>query len=68
MTTLDKTDDPYYTRTRDGRRAHICATPGHTRYWLNSGAALWLCAVCHPPKWDVALAGVRELTEAGEAT
>lgn len=60
MTTFTQ-DQPYYQRTRDNRRAHICSMPGHTRYWLNSGAALWVCERCHPPVGDVAIAMVWEL-------
>lgn len=65
MTTTAPLDAPYYTKTRDGRRVHVCAMPGHDRYWLNVGAALWVCAACHPPLpgESVALARVGEFTE-----
>lgn len=55
------TDPPYYTPARDGHRVHICPMPGHSRYWLNAWAALWVCEKCHPPKRDVALAMVWEI-------
>lgn len=56
-------DPPYYQRTRDNRRVHVCTTVGHTRYWLNSGAALWVCERCHPAVGDVAIAMIGEIVE-----
>lgn len=65
MPTTDPLDAPYYQRTRDGRRVHVCTMAGHGRYWLNSGAALWVCERCHPPLpgASVALVSVGELVE-----
>lgn len=62
----DPLDTPYYTKTRDGRRVHVCQIPGHTRYWLNVGAALWVCERCHPHPSGIpsdAPARVEELME-----
>lgn len=61
--TTDPLDAPYYTRTRDNRRVHVCTMPGHSRYWLNVGAVLWICVGCHPPVGEVAIAMVWEITE-----
>lgn len=44
----DPLDAPFYTLASDGRHIHICGMRGHSRYWLNVKAKLWICEACHP--------------------
>lgn len=57
----DKLDLPFYTLASDGRYIHVCTMPGHSRYWLNVGAALWICDRCHPAVGMVEVKPVEEL-------
>lgn len=62
----DKLDAPFYTLASDGRHVHICGMRGHSRYWLNSGAALWICCACHPSVGTVEVKRVEELVGENE--
>lgn len=59
-------DPPFYTTARDNRRVHICRMAGHSKYWLNVAAALWVCERCHPPTVSCALAERWEIVAAEE--
>jgi hypothetical protein len=57
----DKLDAPFYTLLPDSRHIYICLMPGHSRYWLNVGAALWVCEACHPAVGTVEVKPVDEI-------
>lgn len=61
-------DPPFYTTLPDGLSIHLCTMRDHSRYWLNSGARLWVCERCHPGVGPVEVRGVGEIVKAERVT